>query len=253
MTYAQFHLIFTIPLLAIVVWLNWKNEQLRHKKTWFGTGLLLFLAITYTTPWDSYLISQKIWTYENHRVLGTFLLIPFEEYFFFCIQTVIGCLFTLFLLNFFSSPTKPKRLFKAEQAYFFLSAALVWFLCVWFAPTSSQWNYLWLIVVWALPVMVLQWSLGLQVLLSYWKVWLASTVLLTGYFWIADSVAITQGIWSFPPNTISGIEVATLLPLEEALFFLFTNLMVVQGFILFTQVNFSQLKWTRAFEVDLGK
>ena len=41
-----------------------------------------------TTPWDSYLIHNRIWTYPNNAIVGpTLFRIPAEEIFFFVIQT----------------------------------------------------------------------------------------------------------------------------------------------------------------------
>ena len=57
----------------------------------------------------------------------------------------------------------------------------------------------------------------------------------------ADSVAISNGIWFFPEGQSTGWKLYSILPVEEALFFLMTNLMVVQGYILFTQFSKKEL------------
>jgi len=49
---------------------------------------------------------------------------------------------------------------------------------------------------------------------------------------LADNYAISDGIWHINPEHIIGLQVASL-PLEEAIFFLVTNMMVAQGIILF--------------------
>jgi lycopene cyclase domain-containing protein len=48
---------------------------------------------------------------------------------------------------------------------------------------------------------------------------------------VADAVAIWAGIWTISPDYTVGVS-AFGLPLEEATFFLFTNLLVVQGVLL---------------------
>jgi hypothetical protein len=54
----------------------------------------------------------------------------------------------------------------------------------------------------------------------------------TLYLWFADFYAITQeGIWWISKEYTLGLSLAGL-PLEEMLFFLFTNLAVVQGLLL---------------------
>lgn len=243
MTYFAFHLIFTLPLFIFVVWLNKKNPLAISKTSLYGTLTLIFLAVSYTTPWDSYLIKEKVWTYSPGNVLTTFYRIPVEEYFFFIIQTVIGCLFTSYLLQFFNKQEIKTLVLSVKNFLYFLASMI--FLAGLFFMTdfSGPYLYLNLIIFWSLPILILQWCLGWKVLKSFYQVLLVATACLTFYFWVADSVAIYQQIWIFPQGTISGFEILNLLPIEEALFFLVTNLMVVQGYILFTQVNISSIQF----------
>jgi len=248
MTYWQFHVVFTLPLLAFVVWLNRNNRHAFSPNSRFGIGLLTFLAVGYTTPWDSYLIKEKIWSYYPENILFTIYRIPIEEYFFFIIQTSIGCLLVAFLL---SSQNKNKQNYVLQigptqlTLLFFLNTLLFasWF----FLSNNPQYLYLKLIVYWSLPVLFLQWSLGSRLLLQNKTTLLKGVGLLTVYFCIADSVALHLQIWFFPENTISGVLFFGILPLEEALFFFVTNIMVVQGYLLFTQLNFRKvtLQWKR--------
>jgi 15-cis-phytoene synthase / lycopene beta-cyclase len=56
------------------------------------------IAIVATTPWDSYLIQRKIWTYPSSVIIGPRLFsIPAEEVFFFAIQTYNTSLLYLLL------------------------------------------------------------------------------------------------------------------------------------------------------------
>lgn len=218
-----------------MLWLTRKNELAFSKKGIFGTLLLIFLAVTYTTPWDSYLIKEKIWTYAPGNVLFSIYRIPIEEYFFFVIQTIIGCLFTAHLLrnsqNKYQITIHPRRL-----GIFPLCVASL--IGLFYMMTSfSEWQYFNLIVVWALPIILLQWFVAGDILLKFLKPLAIGVCSLTLYFWIADSVAIHNSIWSFPENSISGWTIARILPIEEALFFVVTNIMVVQGYILFTQAD----------------
>ena len=50
--------------------------------------------------------------------------------------------------------------------------------------------------------------------------------------WVADAIAIHLGIWRISERYTLGPAVGPL-PLEEAVFFLVTNLLVVQGLLLF--------------------
>ncbi len=244
MTYWQFHLLFTIPLFCVMVFISRNNPFANTNKAKAGMALLLFLAITYTTPWDSYLIHQNIWSYEPGRVLGTLFKIPFEEYFFFFVQTLVGCCFTAWVLQ--KNKASKDHALKISPLHLgslFIALAMTAVLALTW-PQSADLRYLALIVFWALPILFLQWSLGLPILLKEKKVWMISVTALTTYFCIADSIAVQQEIWTFPAETISGWKLFNLLPVEEALFFLVTNLMVVQGFILFTTVDFAKFQWT---------
>ena len=241
MSYFQFHCVFTIPLLLGLLFYLRKNPSIFSHRGLQATGLLVFLALSYTTPWDSYLIRENIWTYEAGRVLGTLFHIPFEEYFFFVIQTIIACLWTSVLYNRLS----PKTRYRLDLNKMALAVGLTLFPVALWAflqiPELSPWRYLALIVVWAVPVLMLQWLLGIGTLLKEWKTWVGAVVSLTLYFWAADTFAIWQEIWLFPEGTISDLHLFSILPIEEALFFLVTNLMVVQGYILFTCFDFSAL------------
>ncbi|HEY9846209.1 MAG TPA: lycopene cyclase domain-containing protein, partial [Candidatus Caenarcaniphilales bacterium] len=94
-----------------------------------------------------------------------------------------------------------------------------------------QWDatvYLGLILVWAGPVLALQWVVGAAQLWAAKRIWLMGILVPTLYLWLADRIAIAQGIWSISEEYTTGLHLFGL-PIEEATFFLITNLMVVQG------------------------
>jgi len=92
-------------------------------------------------------------------------------------------------------------------------------------------TYILMELVWALPVVLLQWTLGHCTLRSRWRVLVPAVALPTVYLSLADSLAIRRGIWTLNPDLT--LNVAPLgIPVEEALFFLLTNIMVVQGLLL---------------------
>ena len=63
----------------------------------------------------------------------------------------------------------------------------------------------------------------------------AGTAQLVGWRWITDSIAISDGIWWISEEFTTGYELPLLpnVPIEEATFFVVTNLMCVQGVHLF--------------------
>ncbi len=238
MTYLDFHFAFTIPLFFLMSLVSYKAHSFQDKKKWFGCALLCVLAFVYTTPWDSYLIRENIWNYSPGQVVGTLFYIPFEEYFFFFIQSIIGCLFTAFLLKRFKKNKSDYDLpIKVSQLFLIATLFTICAFGFFFLTPNNQWRYLWLIIYWGVPIVGLQWILGAHVLFAERRIFLTAVIVLTSYFWFADSVAIKKEIWTFPEETLSGLKLFNVLPIEEALFFLLTNLMVVQGFLLFTQVT----------------
>jgi len=93
-------------------------------------------------------------------------------------------------------------------------------------------TYLILELVWALPIIGLQLAVGLPELWRARRVWLLATLLPTVYLCLADRLALGDVIWTIHADRSTGISLGGL-PLEEAVFFLLTNLMVVQALILF--------------------
>lgn len=91
----------------------------------------------------------------------------------------------------------------------------------------SHHTYLIFLLGWALPVIALHWAAGGRILFAHRRLLLVATILLTVYLAIADGIAIHLGIWSLHPGRLLGISIGDV-PIEEALFFLLTNLMVVQ-------------------------
>jgi len=229
MTYLQFLLLFLgIPL--IIVFSLYKKSSLPHKKEYRrAIGILVFLAVSYTTPWDNYLVKTGVWIYGEGRILGTIGYVPIEEYCFFVLQTILSGLFCFLLQQSFPLIKKaPKHQLNkiVTSAYgllFFIGVA-----CLNFEKT----RYLGLILAWAMPVILLQWFFGGHHLIANGKIFLLSIFLPTFYLWVADGLAISWGIWSISETYTIGVSAGSL-PFEEAVFFLATNVMVSQGVILF--------------------
>jgi len=86
-------------------------------------------------------------------------------------------------------------------------------------------------LIWAMPVLILQWAVGRASLWNRRRLLMVSVLLPTIYLAAADSVAIANGIWFFHAARITNVRVGNV-PIEEILFFLLTNSMVVQSIIL---------------------
>lgn len=198
-----------------------------------------------TTPWDSYLIRTKIWTYPPSAIIGPRLFdIPLEEVFFFVIQTYNTSL--LYLLQ--NKPTfkssylvgaterngqrlaslQPYRI--AGQVFFTLpilvGAWLIW--------KGGEGTYMGLILAWAGPFGLLLWCLAYQFLLNLpLRSTVVSIVLPTLYLWVVDTLALRRGTWTIESGTKLGVHVWDGLDVEEAAFFLVTNLLITFGLVCF--------------------
>ena len=99
-TYLQFHLVFTLPLVLLLVpWTGWTARRAGgpfDRSLRFALAALavhVVIAVVYTSPWDNYLVFRQVWGYPDGRVLFTIGYVPFEEYLFFILQTLLSGLF----------------------------------------------------------------------------------------------------------------------------------------------------------------
>lgn len=107
MTYWGYHLLFTLPWIAIGIYLVRKHIKLAHLICFLVVSLIVML---FTTPWDNYAAYLGIWGFGEDVSLGypfrsmadkTPWLghIPFEEYSFFIIEAAMVCLVTLYFIR----------------------------------------------------------------------------------------------------------------------------------------------------------
>lgn len=220
MTYLEFLLLFVgIPLIGFFLVAHRKKRLDRLNLT--GIALMGAVALIYTTPWDNYLIMRGVWSYPEGMVLGTLGYVPVEEYGFMIMQTLIAG--TLWSMN-LPKNNQAGLSFSAKGLLLALAIGIFGSYCL----TLESGTYAGLILVWAFPPLALQWSLGARALRESLKSWVPLWVGFTLYLCLADSFAISQGIWSLTLSTRSGWELGNL-PVEEALFFALTNLFVLQG------------------------
>jgi lycopene cyclase domain-containing protein len=102
MTYLQFHLIFNLPALLLLLWLVRRRLRRVHLK-WIGC--LCVIVLLTTTPWDNWAIHRGMWGFDRARVTelsatlgGVKWRLPAEEYAFFLLETVMVSLLTLLFL-----------------------------------------------------------------------------------------------------------------------------------------------------------
>ena len=94
--------------------------------------------------------------------------------------------------------------------------------------------YLGLILTWAIPFILLLWSLAYQVLIALPPLNCSVAIIIpTLYLWLVDTFALRRGTWVIESGTKLGLTVWDGLEVEEALFFLATNTLIVFGLIAF--------------------
>ncbi len=250
MTYFGFLLGFVLP--PIVVLIGLARPTRRH---WVGIAALAAITYAWTTPWDNYLVASGVWAYRPAQVSGLTLgFVPIEEYLFFGLQAILGSLWALTLRR-LAQETDRARLLASLVAIAaaWLSGPLLMGLIGSASPTApgdtvavdawpalpfGQANYLILILVWAVPVIAGQWALGRRIFARPLWVWALGWLVPTLYLSASDSVAIGAGIWHILPDQSLNLLLPlgrAGLPLEEAVFFLVTSLLVTQGFLLVSE------------------
>lgn len=245
MTYLTFHLIFLIPpILLMAATLPRPLGGTGGLRGRLAIPLLCGIAFTYTTPWDNYLVARNVWWYGPERVLATIGYVPVEEYMFFVLQPILTGLFLYHVLGRWTSGPRD-----AGPTSAYVGAGLFGLVSAWgFLVLAVDWTpgtYMALILAWASPVLAGMWLYDGQTLWRYRRVLLVGVGIPTLYLWIADATAIHSGIWMISDRFTLGVDPFGL-PVEEATFFLMTNLLVVKGILLFLHGSHETLPRTES-------
>ncbi len=245
MTYFGFLARFLLIPIGIMLFLLWRDQQqarpvahpFRTWPAWTVVVGLIGLAMVYTTPWDNYLVATSVWWYDEALVTGLTLgYVPIEEYTFFVLQTWLTGMWVIWLMQrpFSWLGLRPFQPNSIARWGITAVITLIWIVSTWalfFA--GDQYNYLTLILSWALVPILVQTIFGGDILWHYGRLLLLGIVPSTAYLATADALAILSGTWTISDGQTVGILLAGVLPLEEFLFFLITNVLVVFGMVLF--------------------
>ncbi|KAI1212724.1 Squalene/phytoene synthase-domain-containing protein [Annulohypoxylon truncatum] len=234
--YAIVHLKYTIPQAVLLTLIS---RPLLTKLDLYKTYTLILVAFFATLPWDSYLVRHGIWTYPPDATTGLSLFsVPAEELFFFIIQTYITSMLYIllnkpilhaqFLTNKNDSSPKARRIKLLGQLLMIGCIATGAFLI----KRGGEGTYLGLILLWACPFALLTWTLSGYFLIRLPLVNIATPIIVpTVYLWIVDEMALGRGTWAIESGTKLGWRIWGSLELEEALFFLVTNALIVTGMV----------------------
>lgn len=227
-----------IPLLAIRLLLWWDKQKDRQlpetMQNWPENDVLLAhvaVAVTYTTPWDNYLVASDVWSYDPDLVTGfTIGWVPIEEYSFFVLQSLLTGSWLQYLARRIPADPSDGKQHEMERAVATGALGLVW---LWSmrsmisgAPDKS---YRDLILTWALPPIMLQVGFGGDILWRNRRLIATSILTSTAYLGLTDSLAIESGTWRINPAKTIEHDVIPNLPFEELLFFFLTNVLLSFG------------------------
>lgn len=222
--YLVFDALFFLPpiVMIILVYRPISRDQLGV------VGLFVVLTVVYATPWDTYLVSRGVWAYGSGVVFGRIGYVPLGEYAVFVFQPL--------LLGVWYYRIDPDIGADVQSAPFPSRpvGAGVWFALALVGGallTSGSGYYLGALLIWVAPVLGLEWAFGGPVLWRYRCVQLPVLAVPTIYLWAVDAIAISIGVWSVSETTTIGFAVGGI-PIEELVFFLLTNLLLVHGFVL---------------------
>jgi lycopene cyclase domain-containing protein len=256
MTYFGFLLRFLgVPLILLAILLAWRSRRQGHSgagttspPAWAAILLHALIALVYTTPWDNYLVATRVWWYDPALVTGfTLGYVPIEEYTFFVLQPILSGFWLLALVPYMrsASPDWPDK--SAWRIWTAAAGMILWLGSL--ALLLSSWapgTYLALELVWAIPPILLQLIFGMDILWRNRRLVLAAILPVTVYLSAADALAIGFGTWTINPARSLGILLGGVLPLEEFVFFLLTNTLVIFGLVLLlapeSQVRFQAIR-----------
>lgn len=246
MTYFAFLAIFLgIPLVVLSLRTiadyhrgHWMPTALNAFKPWVVLLGLCIVALIYTTPWDNYLVATGVWWYDPLLVNGLVLgYVPIEEYTFFLVQPIMTGLFTLWLMR--NLPLNPQPADQISiRKWATVIVGLIWLASVILLGLSLSTEafrpgtYLALELSWALIPVLIQLAFGADILLRHWRIIFAGIAIPTLYLSFADAIAINAGTWTIDPAQSTHILLGGILPIEEFVFFLLTNTLVVFGLTL---------------------
>lgn len=219
-----------LPVAVLAVWAQRRRPHRGLTRHVTGIVIITGLALVYTTPWDNAMIARGVWSYGEGVVLDRIWEAPYGEYLFIASQPWLTGLWLYHVDYADPIPDVSLRLGVLRRVAGVLGAVALAGLGVAIAmPLDGPGLYLGTLLAWAAPVFALQWTFGWSYLWRQRSVMLSAITVPTVYLWIVDAVAIRRGLWTIERRL--GPEVVGL-PLEELAFFAVTNLIVVQGLML---------------------
>ncbi|KAI9278985.1 Lycopene beta-cyclase [Phascolomyces articulosus] len=229
LTYMEVHLYYTLPVLGILLAIL---RPFHSSQDTFKYGFLCAMAFSTASLWDNYIVYHRAWWYCPLCVTAVIGYVPLEEYMFFIIMSLMTVAFTNLVMRWhlpstFIKPDAP--VFKSIIIRYLPIAVLLSIgVRAWNSAVPNTHLFYGSCILWyTCPVLALLWFGSSEYICSRYKGVLISIVLPTIYLCWVDKVAIAAGTWHISLRTSTGIMVAPSLPLEEFLFFLLINVVLV--------------------------
>jgi len=188
------------------------------------------VALLWTAPWDEYLVRTGVWSYGGERVLARLGSVPAEEYGFVGLEVLLVASWG-HLLGRFDRVVPPAAATARGRGLLLWGGVLVTGLAL--LGVGGSVRYLGLLLVWIAPPLMLQRAVAGDLLRNRVADRMVLALPVALWLCLADRLALADGIWSIAPASSTGILLLGL-PLEEALFFLLTALLVADGLVLAT-------------------
>lgn len=195
---------------------------------------LAAVAVLWTAPWDEHLVRTGVWAYAPDAVLARIGAVPLEEYAFVVLEVLLVGAWALHTGALGGAPQlsglSPGRPARGRGAAGWLAVAAAGAAL---ALRSGDMRYLGLLLMWAGPPFAVQRAAAGDVLARRRGLRLRTALPAALWLCVADRCALAAGIWTISPGSATGLAVAGL-PVEEALFFGMTCLLVTDGLLLAT-------------------
>jgi len=233
-TYLGLLLVCLLPPVGLLAWhAGTRNSrpQAGDRHQVIALIVLIALAVLATLPWDAALIARGTWSYPRAQPVGWVTGVPVEELLFMVLQPLLAGLWLRTRSPGRSAPQPPSR-----RGYARAAGAVLWLLVAGLGvllARSASGSYLGLLLAWSGPLLALQWAVGGDTLWAQRRLLVLAAAPPTLYLWAVDGLGLHLRLWQLSDSRTTGVHLLGL-PLEEALFFLLTTLLVVGGLLLGT-------------------
>lgn len=228
-TYSDIQVTYMLPVIAVLAFIT---RPFISRSEMFKMTVLSGLALIYTIPWFYFVIQNGALTYSTEKVLATVRLVPIEDCVFVVAHTVMTSLWTLLCtwwsihpcLNFNHDKT-------SHQLIRWIPISTLSFLTVkgYRMMTIPGLNtfYLGSILCWACPAIILLWYGTGNYFVKRFKSYLIAIAAPTLFMCRVSQIVMNNNIRHVNAQTSLNAFVAEHLPIEDALFFLVSNVIIV--------------------------